>query len=74
MSLDEVPDVLLVVAIVAGLSLLSVLLHQLEGMLERRGYKREAKLVGALRALLTTDAPAALERVRKGKTKTKETP
>ena len=37
MSLSELPDVLLVVAIVAGLSLLSVLLHQLEGMLEKRG-------------------------------------
>ena len=59
MSLSELPDVLLVVAIVAGLSLLSVLLHQLEGMLEKRGYKREA--------LLTTDAPAALERMRKTK-------
>jgi hypothetical protein len=71
-SLSELPDVLLVVAIVAGLSLLSVLLHQLEGMLEKRGYKREAKLVGALRALLTTDAPAAVERMRK--TKKGETP
>jgi hypothetical protein len=48
------------------------LLHQLEGMLEKRGYKREAKMVGALRALLTTDAPAALERMRK--TKKGETP
>lgn len=63
MSWRDLPDALLVMIIVAGLSLLSVLLHQVELMLERRHYRRAAAAVGALRAFLTTDAPAVAARL-----------
>lgn len=63
MKLDEIPDVLLVALIVGGLSIVSILLHKLEGLLEARGMLRLARCLGALRAFLTTDAPTVAARL-----------
>lgn len=63
MSLDEIPDALLITSILVLLSFASLALHQLERYLEKRGQVQAARALGALRAFLTTDAPAVAERL-----------
>jgi len=62
-SLDDVPDALLITGILVALSFASLALHQLERWLEKRGHAQAARALGALRAFLTTDAPAVAERL-----------
>jgi hypothetical protein len=62
-SLDDVPDALLITCILVALSFASLALHQLERWLENRGQVQAARALGALRAFLTTDAPTVAERL-----------
>jgi hypothetical protein len=62
-SLDDVPDALLITGLLVALSFASLALHQLERWLEKRGQVQAARALGALRAFLTTDAPAVAERL-----------